>query len=252
MISVCILTKDAAATLAKTLESTLSFPEVLLLDNGSTDATLEIAGSYPNVKILQTSFKGFGALRNEVAAAASFNWILALDSDETITTALLEEILSLSLEDPHCVYLLPRHNFYNGKWIRGCGWHPEKVARLYHRKATRFRESQVHESLILNNLKQITLRSPLYHVPYRTTEEFLAKMQHYSTLFAQEQSSHKRSSFSKALLHGLFAFFRSYLLKKGLFLGKEGFLISLHNANTAFYKYLKLAEKRNISYGKEK
>lgn len=239
MISLCILAKNAQETLGATLDSAKSFSEIVFLDTGSTDQTLIIAENYPNVKIFQIPFKGFGPLRNEAAAKAKNDWILALDCDEVLSPPLLREIAALSL-DPTYAYSIPRHNFYNGKQIKGCGWHPEQVVRLYHRKQTHFSDSLVHEALIAQSVQK--LRSPLLHTPFRSTAEFLAKMQHYSTLFASQNQSRKKSSFTRAVFHGLFAFVRSYFLKRGIFDGKEGLIISLYNANTTFYKYIKLDE----------
>lgn len=239
MISVCILTKNSQETIRAALESAILFSETILLDSGSTDATLSIASEYSNVRIFKTEFKGFGPLRNEAAGLAQNDWILALDSDEVLSSSLSGEIGTLAL-DPNAAYSIPRHNFYNGKRICGCGWNPERVARLYHRRYARYSDAQVHESLQAK--REIPLSSPLLHTPYRSTADFLAKMQHYSTLFAEQYCGKRKSSFGKALAHGAFAFFKSYLLKRGLFDGAEGFSISLYNANTAFYKYLKLAE----------
>jgi glycosyltransferase involved in cell wall biosynthesis len=242
MISVCILTKNSSATLEKTLKSVCSFSEVLILDNGSTDDTLLIAASFANVQIRHSPFIGFGNLRNQAAKFAKYDWILALDSDEELSFSLLEEFKNLSLQNDY-VYSISRHNFYNGKRIRGCGWDPDRVVRLYNRQQTQYDEADVHEAVLVKHLQKIALCHPIFHTPYRSTEEFLSKMQHYSSLFAQQNVGKKRSSFLKALAKGSFSFFRSYFLQKGLFLGKEGFLISLYNANTTFYKYLKLAEK---------
>lgn len=239
MISICILTKNAEATLRATLDSVRLFPEVLILDTGSTDVTISIAKEYPNVIVHETPFCGFGTLRNKVANLAKHDWILALDSDEVVSAPLNQEILSLTL-DQSCAYSVPRHNFYRGKRIFGCGWNPERVARLYHRKTTCFSPIRVHESLETKNL--ISLQYPILHTPYRTTADFLSKMQHYSTLFAQQYLGKRKSSFGKALGKGAFSFFRSYLLKRGFLDGVEGFIISFYNANTTFYKYLKLNE----------
>lgn len=238
MISVCILTKNAAKTLKKTLDSTQLFDEVILFDNGSTDETLEMAKSYPNVKTISHPFIGFGPMRNKAAQFAKNDWILALDSDEVLSPALVREIQALQLNEKWA-YQIPRHNYYNGKQMKACGWGSEILARLYQRKVHQYSEDQVHEKLLSKNHKKLS--SPLIHTPYRTTEEFLAKMQHYSTLFAK-QNKGKKSSFSKALLHGMFAFLKSYFFKRGIFYGKEGLIISIYNANTAFYKYLKLLE----------
>jgi len=239
MISVCILVKNGEKTLASTLDSVKDFPEVLLLDTGSSDRTLEIAKRYPNVKIYESPFYGFGPLRNDLAKRASHDWILALDSDEVLPPSLVKEILTISL-DPQIAYAIPRHNFYQGQRIRGCGWGGEKVVRLYHRAHAQFSSAQVHESLQAKIT--ISFRSPLHHTPYLSTEDFLHKMQQYSSLFAKQYQHQRRSSFAKALGRAVFTFFRSYIIKKGILDGSAGFTISLYNANTTFYKYLKLRE----------
>ncbi len=243
MITVCILAKNSAATLEETLESTRNFAEVLLLDNGSTDATLDIARRFSNVRIVEHPFIGFGRLRNKAAELASNEWILALDTDEVLSPPLLSELNALSLE-LKTIYSMPRENYYNGKHIKGCGWHPDRVLRLYNRRWTRYGDSQVHESLQIppGGLEQ-TLSAPILHTPFRSAAEFLAKMQHYSTLFAQEHAGKKRSSCAKAFFHGAWAFVRSYLIQRGCLLGAEGFAVSLYNANSVIYKYLKLSEK---------
>ena len=236
--------KNAAETLRHTLQSTLPFQEVLVLDTGSTDETLTIARSFPNVVIHEAPFSGFGPTHNLASELASHDWILSLDSDEVLSAPLVQELLSLSL-DPGHVYALLRHNYFNGKRIKGCaGWHPDWVVRLYHRTATRFTNAAVHEKIITERLKEVKLSSPLLHTPYRKMEDFLAKMQTYSTLFAEQNRHHKGSTLWQAIYHSWFAFFKSYFLKRGFLGGKEGFIISLYNGHTTFYKYLKLMEAR--------
>ena len=236
-----MLTKNAERSLGESLDAVVTFPEVLLLDTGSIDATLEIGGRYPNVQIHHSPFIGFGPLRNHLAGFAKNEWILALDSDEILSSALIDELNTLVL-DPTCVYEIPRHNFYNGKQIKGSGWHPEWVVRLYHKKRTSYCSSQVHESVLTKGQTIVRLQSPLLHTPYLGTSDFLAKMQHYSTLFAKQHAGKKKASVFTAITHAFFAFFKSYFLKRGWLDGKEGFIISLYNGNTTFYKYLKLME----------
>ena len=219
MISVCILTKDAQNTLAATLHSAQSFPEVLVCDTGSSDQTLALAKQYANVKVLQRTLSGFGALRNEVAGQASYDWILALDSDEILSPPLLEEIKTIPL-DPAVIYAIPRHNFYQGKHIQGCGWHPERVARLYHRQHARYSDALVHERLLGG--QETPLQSPLFHTPYRSIADFLTKMQQYSTLFAEQYRNKKSSSVWQACLHGAFAFFRSYIWGAVYWMARRG------------------------------
>lgn len=241
MFTICILTKNSERSLAATLVSLKRFPEVLLLDTGSTDRTLTIASQFPNVVIHEAPFTGFGELRNKAAALASHDWILALDSDEILSPLLQEELQALT-PLPERIYEIEFRNYYNGKRILGCGWHPESHIRLYHRRRTHFSETAVHEGVITNKLNIQRLRHPIDHTPYRSISDFLAKMQLYSDLFAKEHRGVRQASFSTALVHAIAAFFKSYFLQRGLFLGAEGFIISSYNAATAFYKYLKLRE----------
>jgi len=240
MISVTILTKNSSETLAATLESLRPFPEVLIFDTGSTDSTLSIAKEFPNVRIIEDRFDGFGKAHNTITQLAKFDWILSIDSDEVLSAQLAADILSMPLNPKH-VYSLNRHNYFQGKWIRGCsGWYPDPVVRLFHRQSTRFTDDSVHEKVISNQLKIIPLKGELRHTPYRSIDHFLAKMQLYSTLFAEQNAGKKRSSLSKAILHGLAAFIKNYFFKRGFLAGREGFIISLYNAHTTYYKYLKL------------
>lgn len=242
MITVIVLTKNSQESLEDTLFSIRDFPEVLVYDTGSNDTTLDIAKQFPNVKIIQAKFSGFGPTRNRAAQLASHDWILALDSDEILSPKLAQEVLNTSL-DPNFVYQINRRNFFNGKWIKSCGgWYPDPVVRLYHRQKTQFTNSMVHEKVSLQNMHICSFSYPLFHTPYRNIHDFLAKMQVYSDLFAVQKIDSKHVSLSQAILHGLFAFFKSYFLKKGLKEGIEGFIISAYNGHTTFYKYLKLRE----------
>jgi glycosyltransferase involved in cell wall biosynthesis len=227
MITVTILTKNAQETLETTLESVKTFSEVLLYDTGSTDSTLEIAGRFQNVTAIQGDFNGFGPTHNHVSSLATHDWILSLDSDEVLSPSLIEEITGLAL-DPAAVYRIQRKNYFNGKWIKGCGgWHPDWVVRLYHRKSTRFSDASVHEKVLTENLRVISLQGTIAHTPYRSMSDFLSKMQTYSTLFAEQNQDTKPSSLGKAICHGWSAFVKSYVLKQGFLNGREGFIMSL-------------------------
>lgn len=241
MISIVMLTYNSSDTIKKTLNALTAFDEVIIIDTGSKDATVDIAKTYKNTKIFSYNFDGFGLLRNEGAHLAKNDWILAIDSDEILSQELQTEILN-ELLNPEYIYGFYFHNFFNNKHIKCCGWHPEKHLRLYNRKQTLFSESLVHEKLIENKLKIKFFKNPVFHFPYRKLDDFLLKMSKYSTLFAIQNRDKKKSSLSKAIIHGFFAFFKSYILQRGFLGKKEGFIISVYNANTAFYKYLKLEE----------
>lgn len=245
-ISVTILTKNCQETLKKTLTSVGAFSEVVILDTGSTDSTLEIARTFPNVKIYTSEFLGFGPTHNSASELASHDWILSLDSDEILTPELKDEILNAEL-DFGTVYSVLRHNYFNGKHIKWCaGWHPDRVIRLYHKRTTRFNDAAVHEKILQNGLRKVFLKHPIIHTPYREIGDFLSKMQTYSTLFAKQNYRKKSPSLLKAILHAWYAFFKSYILKRGCFGGREGFIISIYNSHSTFYKYLKLMEANRL------
>lgn len=244
-ISVTILTKNSEKYLKEVLQPLEMFAEVLICDTGSTDQTFSIAEQFSNVTLYQRPFMGFGPTHNVASHLAKYDWILSIDSDEVLSPALAQELCSLSLKKG-CVYSFPRHNEYKGKWIKWCGWHPDRQIRLYNRTETHFTDAQVHEAILVNHLEEIHLHSPLRHYSYENVSDFLNKMQTYSDLFAKQYQGRKNSSASKAILHGCFAFFKSYILKRGFLGGSEGFEIAFYNGNTAFYKYLKLAEANRL------
>lgn len=242
IISVTILTKNNSKYLREVLDSTIAFGEVLIYDNGSTDDTLEIASSYPNVTIYKGLFKGFGRTHNVASELAKNDWILSIDSDEVVSRDLVIELQKLSL-NPKTVYSIPRKNYYNGKFIKWCGWYPDRVYRLYNKKETTFTNADVHEQVIVAGLQHIPLKSAIKHYSYTCLSDFINKMQLYSDLFAEQNFGKKSSSPCKATLHGLYAFIKSYFFQRGFLGGYEAFTISTYNAFTAFYKYMKLYEK---------
>jgi glycosyltransferase involved in cell wall biosynthesis len=242
-ISVTVLTKNSQKYLKEMLNALQAFGEVLLYDNGSSDLTFEIAKHYPNVTLVKGEFKGFGPTHNEASSQAKNDWILSIDHDEIVTPELINTLLHESLE-PNTVYSISNHNYFNGKWIKGCGWYPDRKFRLYHRKHTQFTDAQVHESIKTTGLKTRALNGPIIHYSYESISDFLQKMQIYSTLFAEQNAGKKSSSLGAALLHGVWAFIKSYFIQRGFLDGAEGFIISAYNGQTAYYKYLKLWEAK--------
>lgn len=240
-ISVTVLAKNSQKHLRKVLNSLTAFGEVILYDTGSKDTTIEIARSFRNVKIAQAPFAGFGPTHNMASASAKNDWILSIDSDEIASVDLINAIAAQEL-DPKAVYSFPRHNFFNGKFIKTCGWYPDRQIRLYNRNKTRFSDAKVHEAIIADGMRHCYLNGPIIHYSYSSISDFLSKMQSYSTLFAEQNCGKLHSSLGTALMHGFFAFFKSYIIKRGIFGGYEGYVISAYNAHTAYYKYLKLYE----------
>lgn len=253
MISVVILTKNSATYLERCLNVLNKFPEVVIVDNGSTDATMAIAARYPNVKIYEREFCGFGPLKNIGADLAYNDWVLFVDSDEVLHPNLADYILSLTLDNSK-VYQFYRKNYYDNLLIDGCSWDNDYVTRLFNRKVTRFNENQVHESIIIKGLtvEKVAPASDnfIYHFPYNNTSQLMAKLEHYANLYAANNYGKKSVKLWMIPLKTIAAFLKNYLLKKGFRYGYEGFLISSYNTMGVLVKYLKLYElsrKKNLA-----
>ncbi len=241
-ISVTILTKNSEKHLRECLHALRSFDEILVLDNGSTDNSLQIAKSFPNVKVIEHEFIGFGPLKRLAAREASNDWIFSIDSDEIMTEELADEIRHIELEKD-TVYSVKRDNYYHHEKITCCGWANDRVNRLFNRQKTGFDEKLVHESVMTDNGIQIKkLLGTLNHYTFDDASHLIEKMDHYSSLWANDNRGKKKSSPFKAFLRGMFTFFKSYILQKGFLSGGSGLVISVSHANGAFYKYMKLYE----------
>ncbi|EAK0979686.1 glycosyltransferase [Campylobacter lari] len=244
-ISVIMIVKNAQKTLKTCLESLQEFGEIVLIENDSNDDTLKIAyefsKNYKNIKIYQHEFIGFGPLKNLAISYASNDWIFNIDADELAKKEFLQELRKIE-PNKEDIIALPRENLYNGEWIKACGWWPDHVMRVFNKTHTSFNENLVHESLILyEDSKKIKLQNGLKHFAFDDIDDLLDKLQKYSKLWAL-QNLHKESNVCKALLRGIWTFFRNYVLKKGIFYGYKGFIISTCNGLGAFFKYMKLYE----------
>ena len=246
-ISVCILVKNAQNTLAQCLESLREFGEIVLLDNNSTDKTLQIAQefntAYKNLRIEKSEFIGFGALKNLCVSYAKNEWILSIDSDEVLENEALSEIKALDLKQ-NFVVALGRKNLYDGEWIKACGWYPDFVWRIFNKNFTGFNDNFVHESVkIPQNAEKIYLKNALKHYAFNDIESIITKMNRYTSFSAQEKfKKGKKASFLGAILRFHLTFFRDYFLRKGFLYGYKGFIVALLNAEGAFYRYAKLYE----------
>lgn len=238
-LSVIMITKNAAATLEQSLASVHWADEIILVDSGSTDATLEIAKRYTD-KIFTQPWLGFGPQKNFALAQATGQWILALDADEYLDPLLAEEIQAC-LKSPRAkVYTLPRRSKFCGRYIKYGAWRNDYVARLFERDAGIFSDVLVHEKLVYQG-KILKLKQWLWHDSCDDLSVALKKMNHYSTLSAQMKSQvGKRSSLSMAILRGLFNFIQNYFFRLGFLDGAAGFMLAVATAEGCYYRYAKL------------
>ncbi len=239
-ISVVIIIKDGERTIKSTLDALVKFSDVVVYDNGSTDNTLDIVGTYPNVNPIQGDFLGFGMTKNKAATYAKNDWILSLDADEVLGANFLIGLENLVLNQT-TVYQIFRQNFYQQKHIKHC-WNNDKIVRLYHRQKTRFTNNKVHENVLTDGLNIKPLTGFVNHYPYSNISDFIKKLDIYSSEFALDNVGKKTSSPIKAVFNCGFSFFKTYFLKRGFLDGYAGLVIAFSHMATNFYKYIKLYE----------
>ena len=241
-ISIVLITKNSENSLKSCLESLKKFNDVIIYDNGSNDKTVQIAKSFANVTVHEGEFFGFGKTKAHAVSLAKHDWVFSLDSDETVSPELVDELLTMPLNDSQ-LYYVRRDNFYNGRHIKCCGWYPENIVRLFNKTKTNFDDSAVHEKIEVKNLKSDYLQFPINHYSFHSVADFLVKIQSYSEIYANEHKGKRSSSILKAILRGKSMFIKSYIIKGGWKCGFEGFVISFFAGLGTTVKYLKLREK---------
>jgi glycosyltransferase involved in cell wall biosynthesis len=239
-LSVIIITYNEAANIAACLASVQFAGERIVLDNGSTDGTQDIARALGARVETTPDWPGFGPQKNRVLAKASGDWVLSLDADERVTPELQAEIEAAIEQNGVAAYTVPRLSSFCGVPIRHGGWYPDRVLRLFRRGHAQFSNDLVHEK-VLTSQGVSQLKSPLLHDSFRSFESVLDKINRYSTAsaFSMEEKG-RRGGFSKAIGHGLWAFIRTYILRLGFLDGRMGFAVAVSSAEGSYYRYLKL------------
>jgi glycosyltransferase involved in cell wall biosynthesis len=228
-LSIVILTYNSEKYLQKVLNSCVFANEVLIIDSGSTDNTLQLAQNFKNVKIIHQPWLGFGKQKQRGVTLTKNDWVFVLDSDELITEELHQEITSL---DFTCkAYFVPRLNYFFGKPIKRCGLYPDYTIRLFDKNFAAFSQDEVHEK-VLTKEKVGTIKNHMLHFAYENIEEFIAKQNRYSSL-------NKKNRFVKAIFSPYWTFFKIYFLRLGFLEGKHGFIIAKLYAQYTFWKYVK-------------
>lgn len=240
-VSVIVITRNSAAIIRRCLESASWADEIVVVEHGSTDRTAEICREL-GAKVHQTpDWPGYGRQKNRALDLASGDWVLSLDSDEWITPELRAEIERvIAAPGEKVAFAMPRRSSFCGRFMRHSGWWPDYVNRLFRRGTARFSEDHVHERLIVSGPRG-RLRQHVMHEAVTNLDQMLTKMNVYSTTSAQMfHQRGRRASIATALLHGWWAFTRTYFLRAGFLDGREGLMLAIANAEGAYYRYLKL------------
>ncbi len=241
MFSVIIITKNEAFHIARCLDSVSWADEIIVLDSGSEDNTVEICRRYTD-KVFVTDWPGFGVQKQRALDHAQGDWVFSIDADEVVSPELKVEIQAAMVESSVNGYEIPRLSSYCGKQKRHGGWYPYYVLRLFKRETGCFTDTVVHERILVQgDVGQLSV--PLLHDAFINLEEVLHKVNSYSSLGANMLYEKKvSSSLAKALFKALWTFIRSYGLKAGFLDGQQGLMLAISNAEGTYYKYIKLLE----------
>jgi glycosyltransferase involved in cell wall biosynthesis len=241
-ITAYVMTYNEAHQIREVLESIKWADEILLVDSFSTDGTVEIGKEY-GAKIISEKFCGFGKLRNFAVDGSANDWMLSIDSDERCTPELAQEVRREVQAPAFDAYMVPRKNYFFGRWIRGCGWYPDyRQPQFFNRQKMRYREDLVHEGYELKG-KLGYLKEHAIQYPWPNLKVALGKLDRYSSLMAERYAKeNRRGSFGRLVGSPLAMFFKMYILKAGFRDGTQGFLLSYLYGYYTFLKYAKLWE----------
>jgi len=238
-ISVAIICKNEEARIKRCLDSVSWADEIVVVDSGSTDKTLEIVAEYTDKIFVNTDWLGFGLQKRLAVDKASNDWVLALDSDEAISDELKSEILQSMLDaDEKTVFRVNRLTHFCGKFIHYSGWHPDKIVRFFNKKHYQYNDNHVHETVNCNGAKKVDLKGKLYHYTFESLEDYIDKRNKYAKVWAE-------SEYKKGRNVSLFAFVRHYFFRLGILDGYQGFLISVIQMQYTFNKYCFLKFKNS-------
>jgi len=236
-LSVAIITKNEEDRLPRTLEAVKDLAdEIVVVDSGSTDRTVEIAKRY-GAKVFIEDWKGYGEQKNSALQKTTGEWILFLDADEVVSKEL-KNLIKEKIENPTADgYFLKRQTVYLGKEIKHI-WNNDWVLRLVKRSANPRWVGSIHEKLLLDGKTEYLRGGVLYHYTYRSLLEHLQKSLLYAKLSAEEYYKRgKKPLLFKIIFAPLWAFFKIYLLKLGFLDGIRGFFIAWSYAINSFAKY---------------
>jgi glycosyltransferase involved in cell wall biosynthesis len=247
-LSVVLITQNEERNLPRTLESVMPLVrdgkgEIIVVDSGSTDRTVEIAQSH-GAKVFFEAWKGFAAQKNSAMDKASMDWVLQLDADEALEPELAAEMeVALKSGSATSGFWIPRKNFFLGRWIKHGGFYPDPKLRLVRRGAGRFVEYGAHPTMKVSG-QTGRLSHALLHNAYPTLRGYIDHMNSYSSMGAQVAAAKGHRSFSAVniVIRPLLTFIYNYCLRLGFLDGREGLLLHLYHSAYVSWKYAKAWE----------
>jgi len=242
-VSVSLITLNEEHNLRDCLDSVTWAGEIVVVDSFSSDRTVEIAKEYTD-KVYQRRWTGINDQRNFALSKATRPWVLCIDADERVSPELRDEIgrVLASPDGPVCGYMVPRLNYYFGRWMKHGGWYPNLRLRLFRRDRCRFGDNDPHDLVLLDGPTK-TLRGDLLHYSFESFEDQIERTNRYSEERAQVMyRKGVRLVVPRMIASPLANFVKAYMLQLGLLDGRQGFIAAVMSSFHAFLKYAKLYE----------
>jgi glycosyltransferase involved in cell wall biosynthesis len=246
-LSLIVIARNEEVSIGRCLRSAAFADEVVVVDNQSTDKTVEIARALGAKVIETTDWPGFGPQKNRALDAATGDWVLSLDADEWIEPPLAAAIKAV-ISDSNAAdgYEIPRRSRFCGQVVGHCGWWPDHVTRLWRRGKGRFADVPVHERVIVEGTVA-RLREPIEHDAIADLADARDKASRYAKAAAAQLAAEgKRSSRAKALLRAAGAFLRTYVWRAGFLDGATGWRVAAYNADYTYRKWAGVAATRPL------
>jgi len=242
-ISAIIITKNEEQNLPRCLDSLKWADQIVVLDSGSTDRTVEIARAR-GAEVFPEEWKGYTGQKNSALTRATGDWVVSLDADEEFSVEAQKDIRRLMDQNDGFAagYAFRRKVFYLGRWVCHGDWYPDYVVRLWRRGCGRFVGRRVHESAVVDGpVKRV--RSEIFHYTYRDLKDQKARMRAYAKLWAEDQfEKQRRFSWFDAIFRPPARFVRGLILKHGFLDGWRGWVIAWMNATEVWMKYRNLRD----------
>ena len=241
-VSVVIISKNEASTIAGCLASVAGLAdEVVVLDSGSTDGTREICSGC-GARVIETDWPGFGAQKNRAVQAARNEWVLCLDADERVSSALAISIRAALSNPAFSAYRFARSNSFLGRYLRHGEGYPDWSLRLFDRRTAQWSSDAVHEKVI-SSTPVGELAGDLLHDSAETLEGYLVKQNRYTSLAAEvESAADSRASGARMVFSPIVRFLKFYLFRAGFLDGVPGLVHIAIGCFNSFIKYAKIRE----------
>jgi glycosyltransferase involved in cell wall biosynthesis len=238
-----LIIRNAAAQLEACLASLAFADEIVVVDSGSDDTSLEIAARH-GARVLQKDWVGFGRQKQYAVEQANNDWVLCLDADERVSDELAASIAAALAAPEAPVYRMARRNRFLGRWLAHGEGYPDWSPRLFDRRQARWSDDTVHEK-VLYAVTPGTLEGDLLHESATDLADYLAKQNRYTTLAAQQLLERGKSAgAAELLLSPLVRFVKLYLFRLGFLDGLPGLVHVAIGCMNSFLKYAKLIELR--------